>query len=197
MPTKKAFAATLAALALVSVLLTGCSDDDHQTDANPCGDTGKAATGFDTGTTGVFDGTRSAFVTRSSGGGGGHGGGSSSSGSKGGSSSGSKSSSGGSKSWFSGAKSWFSGSKLFGGSSTTKSSFASSAFRGSNVTGSRTFTAANGLKYAVAPRTSIPLRPMMFMSPPPAVYMPGMHYDYFRWAMYGNYPGATTIIECR
>lgn len=183
MPALKAKAATLVALALALTLLTGCSDD-HQTDSNPCGDTGKPVTGFDTGTVGTFDGARQAFVTRAGGGsggsGGGKGGGSTSSGSKGSSSS---TGSGGIKSWFGGGPS--------------KASSASTAFTGSKVTGSRTFTTPDGTKYATAPRTTIPLRPMTFMSPPPTVMMPGMHYPWMWWAIYGNYRGATTVIECR
>lgn len=182
MNTRKA--AALAALALVTALLAGCSDD-HETDENPCGDTGKPVTQFESGNAGSFDATRSAFVTRSGGGGGGgggKGGGSTSSGSKGGSSS---SSGGGSKS-------------IFGGSSAaSKASTASTAFTGSKVTGSRTFTAPTGTKYAVAPRLTLPPRPMYYMSPPPTTYMPGMHYPWMWWAIHGNYPGATTIIECR
>lgn len=191
MPTKKAFAAALAALALASVLLTGCSDDDGQSDANPCGDTGKPASSFDNGSTGVWDATRSAFVTKggSGGGGGGRGGGSSSSGgSKGGSSSsGSKTSSGNGSSM-----------PLFGGKSHTKSGAAANGFTGSKVTGSRTFTGANGTKYAVAPRLApLPRTSPHYVAAPPANFMPGMHYPWMLWAIYGNYPGATTVIECR
>lgn len=171
-------AATLAILALTAGLLAGCSDD-KETDANPCGDTGKPVSQFDSGSAGSFDADRSAYVTRAGGGGGGKGGGTTSGGSKTGGSGG-------------GFKS------LFGGSSAaSKASVGSTAFSGSKVTGSRTFTSATGTKYAVAPRLTLPSRPMYYMSPPPLVAYPGMHYNYMWWAIYGNYPGATTIVECR
>lgn len=180
-------ATALAILALTAGLLTGCSDD-HETDANPCGDTGKPVTQFDGGSTGSFDAERSAFVEKAGGGGGG--GGKGGSGSSGGSKSGGSTSKSSSSS--SGSKS------IFGGSSApSKASVGSTAFSGSKVTGSRTFTAPSGTKYAVAPRTTMPYRPMYSMSPPPVVANPGMHYNYLWWAIYGNYPGATTIIECR
>ncbi|MBT8159645.1 MULTISPECIES: hypothetical protein [Arthrobacter] len=169
-------AATLAILALAATLLTGCSGDDGQTDQNPCGDTGKPYTG-DSGGTATFDGERQALITKA---GGGSGGGKGS-----GSSSGGGSKSGGSKS----------GSG--GGSSVSRSSSASSAFRNSTVTGSRTFTASNGTKYAVAQRTNFPMRVPFYATPLPSAYRPGMHYSYLTWLMYGNYPGSTRIIECR
>jgi hypothetical protein len=182
MITKKAPAA-LAILAMAAVLLTGCSDDG-QTDQNPCGDTGKPSTG----SIGVLDATRSAFVTKGGGGGvGGKSGSSSSSGgSKTGTSSGSKTSSGGSS------------VPLFGNSSTTKSSAAATGFKGSTVTGSRTFTGANGTKYAVAPRLNpLPRTSPHYVAPPTMMMSPGMHYPWMLWAIYGNYPGATTVIHCR
>jgi len=180
-------AATLAILALAAGLLAGCSDDP-ETDANPCGDTGKPVSQFGGGSTGSFDAERSAFVEKASGGGGG--------GKGGGGTSGKTSSNGGTKT---GTTSGSSGSKsIFGGtSSPSKATVGSTAFSGSKVTGSRTFTAPSGTRYAVAPRTTMPYRPMYFMSPPPLVAYPGMHYNYMWWAIYGNYPGATTIIECR
>lgn len=170
---KRAAAAALAVT--LALTLTACSDD--QTDENPCGKTGSPGAGD-------FSGARQALIVPAKGGGSSGGGG------RGGGTS------GGAKSSSSGAKGSSSGS-----SGGTASSRAAAGFAGAKSTGSHTFTTADGRKMAVAPRTApppyAPPRPYTASSGPVYVATGPQMSPYLWWALYGNYPGATTIIECR
>jgi hypothetical protein len=83
---------------------------------------------------------------------------------------------------------------LFGSSNSATKSGRAAGFAGSKVTGSRTFTGANGTKYAVAPRLASPGHPAL-SAPPPTVLMPGMHYPWCSGPSTATTP--PTVIECR